>query len=269
MSSPHALQQGSAARAGTLLLILAALAAMLVWHGPIAQPGHYHDFADARTWLGMPNAADVLSNLPFLVAGILGLRAALALPANMAARAPWGMFFAAVMLTTLGSAFYHWAPDDLGLAVDRLPIAWACGWLSLALLAERVDTRLASPAAQVAAWLLATASVWIWYQGQVRGIGDLRAYLFVQFLPVVLIPVICILFRGGVLSALDWHGAIGLYLLAKLVEMRDAQVFEVLGTVSGHTLKHLLAAAAALWLARRLAMRAKAVRRGQFACGRP
>lgn len=257
MSSPHALQQGSVARSGALPLILAALAAMLAWHGPIAQPGHYHDFADARAWLGMPNAADVLSNLPFLLAGVLGLRAALALPASVAARAPWGMFFAAVTLTTLGSAFYHWAPDDLGLAVDRLPIAWACGWLSLALLAERVDARFASPAAQVAAWLLATASVWIWYQGQTRGIGDLRAYLFVQFLPVVLIPLTCTLFRGGALSALDWHGAIGLYLLAKLLEMRDAQVFEALGLVSGHTLKHLLAAAAALWLAQRLAMRAE------------
>ena len=258
MTSTRAVPQAPVARSGALFLIFAAVAAVLVWYGPIAQPRNYHDFADARAWLGIPNAADVLSNLLFFVAGILGLRAALALPASVAARAPWGMFFAAVTLTTLGSAFYHWAPDDLGLAVDRLPIAWACAWLSLALLAERVDARFASPTIQLAAWLLATASVWIWYQGQMRGIGDLRAYLFVQFLPVILIPLTCALFRPGMLSATDWHGAIGLYLLAKLLEMRDAQVFEALGLVSGHTLKHLLAAAAALWLGWRLALRATA-----------
>jgi len=258
MSSPIAIQQGPGARTRAMLLILAALAAMLAWLGPIAQPARYHDFADTRAWLGMPNAADVLSNLPFLVAGILGLRAALALPANMAARAPWGMFFAAVMLTTLGSAFYHWAPDDLGLAIDRLPIAWACAWLTLALLAERVNARLARPVVQAAAFLIASASVWIWYRGQAQGMGDLRVYLFVQFLPVILIPITCMLFRGGVLSATDWHGAIGLYLLAKALEMRDLQVFEAIGWVSGHTLKHLLAAAAALWLARQLGKRAPA-----------
>ncbi len=259
MNAPHAIDAGPTARAGVLLLTLAALAAILAWHGPIAQPAHYHDFADTRTWLKMPNAADMLSNLPFLCAGVVGLRAALALPAGVAARAPWGMFFAAVMLTTLGSAFYHWAPDDLGLAIDRLPIAWACAWLTLALLAERVDARLASPAVQAAAFLVASASVWIWYRGQVQGMGDLRVYLFVQFLPVILIPVTCMLFRGGVLSATDWHGAIALYLLAKALEMRDLQVFEAIGWVSGHTLKHLLAAAAALWLARQLGKRAPAV----------
>ena len=256
MNAPHALDAGPAARAGVLFLILAALAAILAWHGPIAQPGHYHDFADARAWLGLPNAADVLSNLPFFVAGIVGLRAAIKLPAGMPARAPWGMFFAAVMLTTLGSAFYHWAPDDMGLAIDRLPIAWACAWLSLALLAERVDARFANPVVQATAFVVASASVWIWYQGQAQGMGDLRVYLFIQFLPVILIPLTCILFRGGVLSAMDWHGAIALYLLAKVLEMRDLQVFEAIGLVSGHTLKHLLAAAAALWLARQLGKRA-------------
>ncbi len=245
-----------AARAGLLFLIVAAAAAALAWHGPIAQPARYHDFADTRAWLGIPHAADVLSNLPFLAAGAWGLRIALALPAGSAARAPWGLFFAAVMLTTFGSGFYHWAPDDFGLAVDRLPIAWACAWLSLALLAERVDARFARPGAQAAAFALATLSVWIWYQGHARGAGDLRVYLFVQFLPVLLIPFVCALFRGGALAAGHWWGAIGLYALAKVFELADAPVLAASGALSGHTLKHLIAAGAAFWLARCLARRA-------------
>ena len=256
MDSLHAVHKAPAARASALLLILAALAAALAWHGPITQAARYHDFADTRAWLGIPHAANVLSNLPFLAAGAFGLRAALSLPASMAARAPWCMFFTAVMLTTFGSAFYHLAPDDMGLAIDRLPIAWACGWLSLAVLAEHVDTRFGIASTQVAAMVIATASVWIWYQGQTHDTGDLRAYLFVQFLPVILIPATCALFRGGMLESADWHVAIGLYVLAKLLEMRDTQVFDTVGLVSGHTLKHLLAAGAALWLAWRLAARA-------------
>ena len=244
----------STARAA-LVLIVALIAGALAWHGPIAQPAHYHNFADRRIWLGIPNAADVLSNLPFLLAGAFGLAAAMRLPPAAPARAAWGLFFAAVMLTTAGSTFYHWAPDTQGLAIDRLPIAWACAWLTLALLAERVDGRAARPAAQSAAFLLASLSVWLWYRGEVGGMGDLRAYLFVQFLPVLLIPLVCALFSGGTLLTGDWVGAIALYVVAKLLELRDADVLQATGLISGHTLKHLFAAAAAAWLAARLWVR--------------
>lgn len=235
-----------------LCLVVTAIGAALMWHGPIAQPADYHRFADTRAWLGIPHAADVLSNLPFLLAGWIGLKAALRLPLSHPARAAWGMFFCTVMLTMVGSSFYHWSPDNFGLGVDRLPIAWACAWLALALLAERVAAGSGRPLVLLTAWLVASASVWLWYAGEMAGNGDLRAYLFVQFLPVLLIPVVCALFRGGLLSATDWFGAIALYLIAKALELHDAQVFAILGAVSGHTLKHLVAAAAAFWLAWRL-----------------
>jgi len=243
-----------------VLAVVAAIAAALLWNGPIAQPADYHRFADTRTWLGIPHAADVLSNLPFWLAGWLGLRAALRLPLQHPARAAWGMFFSAVMLTTVGSAFYHWSPDNFGLAIDRLPIAWACAWLTLALLAERVVGGLGRPVVIFAAWLVATAAVWLWYTGEMSGSGDLRAYLFVQFLPVLLIPFVCAMFRGGLLHATDWYGAIALYLVAKALELHDVQVFETLGAVSGHTLKHLVAASAAFWLAWRLRHAANSMR---------
>ena len=238
--------------AGCLLALLAATAAVLIRHGPIAQPAHYHDFADRRSWLFIPHAADVLSNLPFLFGGWYGLRSALRLPRGAASRNAWAMFFAAVILTTAGSAFYHWSPDNFGLAIDRLPIAWACAWLTLALLAERVAVVCARPAALLYGLLVASLSVWLWYGGEVVGTGDLRTYLYVQFLPVLLIPAVCALTRGGLLDSSDWFAAIGLYLAAKVFESHDGQVLQTLGVISGHTLKHLLAAAAAFWLAWRL-----------------
>jgi len=251
---------GFSAPALFLCGVVLAIASALLWHGRIAQPADYHRFADTRAWLGIPHAADVLSNLPFLLAGWLGLKAALRLPLPHPARAAWGMFFSAVALTTVGSGFYHWSPDNFGLGIDRLPIAWACAWLTLALLAERVAGGFGRPVVILTAWLVATASVWLWYASEMSGSGDLRAYLLVQFLPVLLIPLVCAMFRGGLLKATDWLGAIALYLIAKALELHDAQVFETLGGVSGHTLKHLVAAAAAFWLAWRLRHAAKSVR---------
>lgn len=40
---------------------------------PIPQPLSYHNFADTRRLLGIPRAFDVLSNLPFLIVGLLGM----------------------------------------------------------------------------------------------------------------------------------------------------------------------------------------------------
>ena len=241
----------AAALAGAVLTIIAALAL----YGPIAQPDNYHAFADTRTWLGLPFAADLLSNLAFLVVGILGVRVAIGLSPTLPARAAWLAFFAGVVVTAFGSAYYHWAPDDAGLAIDRLPIAWACAWLTCALLAERLDPRFGHPAALVVGFVLASISVLLWYRGALTGTGDLRAYLFVQFLPVLLIPLTLALLRGGFLTAGDWLGAIALYLVAKGFELHDADVLTATGMVSGHTMKHLLAAGAGLWLAWRLAVR--------------
>lgn len=50
------------------LLLLAALFAPAV-----GEPPHAQAFADQRAWWGLPNALDVLSNVPFMIAGVLGL----------------------------------------------------------------------------------------------------------------------------------------------------------------------------------------------------
>jgi hypothetical protein len=234
-----------------LLAPAVVLALALGLHGAIAQWAGYHAFADARGWLGVPNAQNVLSNLPFLLIGLWGWRATSALAAGPRRRA-WQAFSAALVCTAFGSALYHWAPGNGALVFDRLPIAWACALLTCALLAERVDPRWASARARSIAVLAATASVAWWWLGERHGAGDLRAYLFVQFLPMLLVPAALWLKLpaqgNGAVRAADWWAVLGFYTAAKLMELADHAVLEALGFTSGHTFKHLLAAAASLWL---------------------
>jgi hypothetical protein len=256
LSLPHPPLRAATAHAVLVAIALLAAAA-LAWQGPIAQWPDYHAFADARNWLGMPNAANVLSNLPFAFVGGWALWRLSRLPREArlgGAHIAWCVFSAAVAATAFGSALYHWAPANGPLVFDRLPIAWACGALVCALLAERVDARCGSAAALAGALLAATLSVLAWWATERAGHGDLRAYLWVQGLPMLLVPavlVLCLAPAGSrVTPASAWWTVLALYALAKLMEVADAGIFEVLRFTSGHTLKHLLAAAAAGWLLR-------------------
>src|SRR6185312_6377098 len=107
------------------------------------QPQSYHAFADDRTLLGVPNFWNVVSNLPFLGVGLAGLRALLPAGSPVVARFreprerwAWATVFAAVLLTGLGSAWYHLAPGDARLVWDRLPIALMYGALIVAILGD-------------------------------------------------------------------------------------------------------------------------------------
>ncbi|HEX6708140.1 MAG TPA: hypothetical protein VF169_25620 [Albitalea sp.] len=242
------------ARTAWLLLITVVAAAGLWWHGPIAQWPDYHRFADARAWGAIPNAANVLSNLPFLAVGAWGLWRGVHAEACGPGHRAWLGFTLALLATGLGSAAYHWAPGNDALAFDRLPIAWACAFLLCGLLAERVDARWSRPGVLVAAWALASFSVLAWWIGERQGQGDLRLYAAVQFLPMLLVPAALALrlpaTAAPAVSGRDWCLVLALYAVAKLSETADQAVLEQLAVVSGHTLKHLLAAAAAAWLLR-------------------
>lgn len=254
MPSPtHSAPSTATRHANAWLLGIATLLALaLGLHGPIPQWASYHAFADARAWLGIPNAENVLSNLPFAWVGAWAW-CAQARHAN-ASPLVWHGFALALVCTAVGSALYHWAPANGALVFDRLPIAWACALLTCALLSERVDARWSSTPSLSVAVLAATAAVALWWLGERHGAGDLRPYLFVQFLPMLLVPVALLLklpaqgrhaLRDG-----DWWAVLGLYATAKLMELADHTVLDALGFTSGHTLKHLLAAGAALWLLR-------------------
>ena len=79
------------------------------------------------------------------------------------------------------------------------------------------------------------------------GAGDLRIYALVQFAPMLLLPLALVLFRSPFRSN-KWIWITMLaYGAAKIAELYDQALFELLG-FSGHSLKHLLAALGAFAL---------------------
>jgi hypothetical protein len=157
-----------------------------------------------------------------------------------------------VIVTAAGSSIYHWDPSNNSLAGDRLPIAWACAALAAAFLGERVATHWSRPRMLAAALAVATLSVAFWWLTERAGQGDLRLYLFVQMLPMVLVPLGLGLRLAPTTPtatpASAWWGVLACYAAAKLVELADQPIYAALGGLSGHTLKHLFAAAGAAWL---------------------
>lgn len=231
-------------RTGTLVLISVAAFAALFFIGPIPQDPAYHLFADTRRIFGIDNFFDVVSNLFFIVAGGLGLLRISRLSEPLSKQGYLVMCLG-VLLVAFGSAYYHLAPTNETLVWDRLPMTIAFMALFALLLEERVMQNRNG----YLLWLLLAAgigSVAYWAWSESAGHGDLRPYAVVQFLPIILMPLILIMFRQRYLSNALLVSAFVLYFAAKLFEHFDAQVFTALGVVSGHSIKHIAAASAVL-----------------------
>ena len=240
------------------LLVTFLLAAAALVHGPIAQPIGYHDFADQHAVFGTPHFADVVSNLGFALVALWGwvrLAPASRHPAIAAGWAGYRLFLLGLLLTALGSTYYHLAPDNARLVWDRLPIALACGGLLAGVLGDvrQKDSGLA-------AWLAlaAIASVAWWYFTDLSGVEDLRPYLLLQGLPILLIPLWQWIYNMPGAERLAFASALAIYVIAKFAELNDHEIAAALGAMTGHTLKHLLATGAAAVIVGRLAGRVAA-----------
>ena len=216
-------------------------------------------FADDRAWHGLPNAMDVLSNIPFVVIGVWGLyrlnridrshqQALSVFPLTPPASDPpdntldcaW-LFFAGLIATAAGSAFYHLLPDGPRLAADRAGMAVAFAGLIGIAVCERVSQRAGWPAA----WFVLTAGLLA--AEVVQETGNVLPWAIVQFggMALVLTLALATPMRGAVGLKLGW--VIFFYAVAKAFELADHQVYEASGhMISGHSLKHLVAALAGL-----------------------
>lgn len=220
-----------------LFLALVALIAVLSLP-PIAQDPAYHDFADSRAFFGIPAFLNVVTNLAFLIVGIAGVRAC-ATGAIAGARGAWLTCFGGVALVGIGSGYYHLAPDNGTLVWDRLPMSVGFMALLVAVLTEHMRPRL-EKILLVPAIFIGIASVVVWHVAD-----DLRLYVWVQFVPLLVIPAVLLLFDSAYTHRPLLLVALAIYAVAKLAEHYDHAVFEATGQViSGHSLKHLLAAAA-------------------------
>jgi hypothetical protein len=235
-----------------LLFLGLILLFIIGWQmGPIPQPQSYHNFADQRSLLGIPHAADVLSNIAFALVGVWGLFLLLT-PGKVKfiyprERWPWVGVALGLFFTSLGSVYYHLSPDDARLVWDRLPMVILFTSFIAALIAERININLGL-------WLwplliiIGLCSIWYWYWSELQGRGDLRFYLSVQLF-AVWTTFVMLLTR----SPYDHNGCLIavliFFLLARLFEMYDHEVFVITKeTVSGHTLKHFAAAFGVFWM---------------------
>jgi hypothetical protein len=231
------------------VVVTVSSGALLLAHGPIPQLAHYHEFADESKLAGVSHATDVLSNIGFAVVAGWGLLRLW--PMSSAGRHGYRLFLAGLLLTAFGSGFYHLAPDNARLVWDRLPIALVCAGLLAGVRAECLST----PDARRDTWLLglfAVLSVAWWYVTEQKGAGDLRPYLLLQCLTLVLIPLWQSIYGAPPRDRAAFGWALALYVAAKFAELADYQVLAALGVLSGHTLKHLLATAAAAVIVARL-----------------
>jgi hypothetical protein len=224
------------------IIAIAIIAAMSI--NPIPQDPAYHNFADQRVILNIPNFYNVVSNIPFLIVGIMGMRLVASGRANgglVGLHAVYLTFFVGVLLTGFGSAYYHYHPVNQALLWDRLPMTIAFMALFSAIVGEYISSKIALKLF-VPLLVSGMASVLYWYISELNGRGDLRAYALVQFLPVLLILLILWLFSSPLKGTKYIWGIIGAYALSKFMEFFDAQVYRSLGLISGHSLKHLCAA---------------------------
>lgn len=239
-----------------VVVTTATIAGYWLWSGPTAQPLWYHNFADQRLLLGVLHFCNVTSNLPFVLVGLGGL----AFMASAGARRPltfvepserwpYWTYFIGLVLTGIGSAYYHANPNNATLVWDRLPLTIAFMGLFTAILAERVHPwcarRLLVPLVGFGAF---SVFYWDWTD-------DLRPYFTVQFFPLIALALMLLFYPSRYTGSADLVASLACYALAKVLEILDGQIYTASGFVSGHTLKHLVAGLAAWFILHMLQVR--------------
>lgn len=244
-------------RGGFLLALTAASLAAALLLPPTPQPVEYHDFADHRSWFGIGNFLDVASNVGFGVGGIAGLGIAFRRRTSFefeAERWPYALFFAGMLLTALGSGYYHLVPDNERLFWDRLPMTVAFMSLVAAQIVDRMSIR-AGLALLLPLLGIGAVSVFHWRATERAGEGNLIPYSILQGYSVVVLLLFAAWHPSRYTRGNDVYGIFAAYVIAKILEYFDREILGLGDVVSGHTLKHVAAAIAGLLVARMLLLR--------------
>lgn len=233
-------------RTGYTLLILSAVlaAGVIIDQGPISQDVSYHLFVDTREIWAIPNFWNVVTNVPFALVGLLGINQ-LRKPSKPGFLDSTGMaynlLFFGTFLVAFGSSYYHLEPNNQTLVWDRLPMTIAFMALFSIIVSEFITIR-SGKALLLPLILAGMLSVIYWHVSEIHGNGDLRFYAIVQFYPMLAIPIILVCFRSKCTHVQAYWWLLVLYITAKIFEHFDGEVYEKLGFISGHSLKHLFAA---------------------------
>ncbi len=230
-------------RGATVVGAIVGPAIVVAMMHPVIRGAGFHTYADQRTTFGIPHFGDVLSNLPFVIIGIAGLFAArdvTGLPRGLVA-----LLFGSVLAIGLGSGAYHLVPNDATLVFDWMPIGVTAALMVALLVHDRIDPKMGWTAAAILP-AAAIVSVALWWLGGGTGPdgGDTRWYGLIQLTSIALVPVIVMLYPRGRLDRGWLLAGVACFVLARLIHMRDHQLLDASGVISGHAVKHLFAAAA-------------------------
>jgi len=233
-----------------LFFLLFAVCTSMLFTKVIPQDPNYHHFADDRTISDIPNFWNVFSNLPFLIIGIAGVYY-LIRQKNYLKLKSLGInyiaFFVGIFLIGIGSANYHLNPTNNTIVCDRIPMTISfMSFFSIIIgeyIHQQIGKKLLFPLV-----IIGIISVMYWHYSEITGNGDLRLYFVVQFFPMILIPLIILMFKQKSQSVVNTWLVLLAYLLAKTFEVFDLVVFQATTQISGHTIKHFFAALAPLLL---------------------
>lgn len=236
-----------------VFLILSILACALHFaFPPTPQPESYHAFAGDVAWLGIPHFQNVVSNLGFLIVGLVGLNQVLrkkivSTSHDSILKEASVFFFFSMVLLCFGSGYYHWAPTTDTLFWDRFTMV--LGFMTF--LSMVISDRLASPkfnkTQQFTLWFallaLGVYSVVDWRWSEQRGAGDMRLYQSVQVFSLLYLLFFAFAFPDRRLKKKILAQSVGWYAVAKVLEAADGKFYDLFhGITAGHPLKHLAAA---------------------------
>ena len=198
---------------------------------PIEQDKEYHNFCDSETIFNIPNFWNVVSNIPFLVIGLIGLYKTTTL---LETKIKYIVFFLGISLVSIGSGYYHLNPNNNTLVWDRLPMTIAFMSLFSIIISEFIDLKIGLKSL-FPSILIGLLSVVYWIV-----FNDLKIYILVQFFPVFAIIVILSFFRSKYNLTIGYWLLLLAYIIAKIFEHFDYQTQNILKILSGHTLKHVV-----------------------------
>jgi len=217
-----------------IFFIIAAIS-----YGPISQPQEYHDFADDREFLSIPNALDVMSNLAIVYPGILGL--VLVYERRNESEISDDevsiqiTLFSGMILTFAGSVWFHLDPNDSTMLWDRLGMSVVIGSCISLLIHDMYDRNLAGNI-HLPIVVISIISVLWW-----PVFDDLRFYFIIKHHPFILFPIL-LLFGNRIYDKVSgYYWGLSMFILATIFEFTDLKIFEITGFISGHTLKHIFA----------------------------
>ena len=150
------------------------------------------------------------------------------------------IFFWAVFMIGVASAYYHYGPENSSLFIDRVSITIAF-MVFLAIIFSEYIYQKYSVILMIVLIFIGISSAVYWYVTELNGAGDLRWYGLVQFLPLLLIALILILYRSEYNDKFYIWLVLICYAVSKIFELNDEAVFVYTGFISGHSMKHILA----------------------------